>query len=356
MSQGCRMTKPAPSRMRPSVIRIKVQRMQHDRKTYSPRIAIIGAGMAGISCAHALQQQDLAVTLFDKSRGIGGRLATRRTDGGDSFDHGAQYITTRSADFSAFIDRLRHDGAAAEWQPRLGTDAEHHPWFVGTPGMSALLKPLAEKLDIRLSTTVSTLEKSGNAWQLHRADGALSEPYDVVISTAPPVQTRALFADDPLMQTSLDAVSMAPCWTLMIAFTAPLDVDFDARRFDTGAISWLARQASRPEHGGNLNAWVVHAGAEWSAEHLELTPEQAAGAMQQELARTVGQASPDTIFVQAHRWRYAMTTQALGQPFLANTDRSLFAGGDWCLGASVECAYQSGVAIAEAVSKRLRTD
>jgi len=330
--------------------------MQHDRKTYSPRIAIIGAGMAGISCAHALQQQDLAVTLFDKSRGIGGRLATRRTDGGDSFDHGAQYITTRSADFSAFIDRLRHDGAAGEWQPRLGTDAEHHPWFVGTPGMSALLKPLAEKLDIRLSTTVSTLEKSGNAWQLHRADGALSEPYDVVISTAPPVQTRALFADDPLMQTSLDAVSMAPCWTLMIAFTAPLDVDFDARRFATGAISWLARQASRPEHGGNRHAWVVHAGAEWSAEHLELTPEQAASAMQQELARAVGQALPDTIVVQAHRWRYAMTSQALGQPFLANTDRSLFAGGDWCLGASVECAYRSGVAIAEAVSTRLRTD
>ncbi|NYE29555.1 hypothetical protein HDE78_002521 [Rhodanobacter sp. K2T2] len=330
--------------------------MQHDLNTHSPQIAIIGAGMAGISCAHALQQRDFAVTLFDKSRGIGGRLATRRIEGGDSFDHGAQYITTRSADFSALIDRLRHDGAADEWQPRLGIDAAHHPWFVGTPGMSALLKPLAEKLEIRLSTTVSTLERSGNAWQLQTADGALFESFDVVISTAPPVQTRALFADDALMQTSLDAVRMAPCWTLMITFAAPLDVDFDARRFDTGAISWLARQASRPEHGGNLHAWVVHAGAEWSAEHLELTPEQAAGAMQRELARAVGQALPDTIAAQAHRWRYAMTTQALGQPFLTNTDRSLFAGGDWCLGASVECAYQSGAAIAEAVSKRLRTD
>ncbi len=312
--------------------------------------------MAGISCAHALQQRDFAVTLFDKSRGIGGRLATRRTDGGERFDHGAQYITTRSADFSAFIDRLRHDGAAAQWQPRLGTDAAHHPWFVGTPGMSALLKPLAQDLDIRLSTTVSALERSGDSWRLRSADGALSEPYDVVISTAPPVQTHALVEVDPTMQEALDAVSMAPCWTLMIAFAKPLDVDVDARRFDEGAISWLARQASRPAHGGNAHAWVVHAGAEWSAEHLELTPEQAASAMQQELARAVGQALPDTIFVQAHRWRYAMTTQALGRPFLANNDRSLFAGGDWCLGASVECAYQSGAAIAEAVSKRLRTD
>ncbi len=325
--------------------------MPHDPNTHSPRIAIIGTGMAGISCAHALQQHNLAVTLFEKSRGIGGRLATRRTDGGDRFDHGAQYITTRSDEFSAFIDSLQNDGAAAEWQPRLSSDASaHHAWFVGTPGMSALLKPLARHLDIRLGATVSALERSGNGWQLRTADGALSEPYDVVISTAPPVQTRALFAVDPAMPRLLDAVSMAPCWTLMITFTAPLDVDFDARRFDEGAISWLARQASRPEHDGNPHAWVVHAGAEWSAEHLELTPDQAASVMQQELSRTIGRALPEVSFVQAHRWRYAMTTQPLGQPFLASADKSLFAGGDWCLGARVECAYQSGAAIAEAVT------
>jgi len=309
--------------------------------------------MAGISCAHALQQRDFAVTLFDKSRGIGGRLATRRIEGGDSFDHGAQYITTRSADFSAFINGLRQDGAAAQWQPRLSSDAsEHHAWFVGTPGMSALLKPLARNLVIRLNATVSALERSGNGWQLRTADGALSEPYDVVISTAPPVQTRALFAVDPALQKPLDAVSMAPCWTLMVTFVAPLDVDFDARRFDEGAISWLARQASRPEHGGNRKAWVVHAGAQWSAEHLELTPEQAANVMQAELSRTIGRTLPEVSFVLAHRWRYAMTTQPLGQPFLASAGRSLFAGGDWCLGARVECAYQSGVAIAEAVANR----
>lgn len=331
--------------------------MQHAPKTHSPRIAIIGAGMAGISCADALQRYDLAVTLFDKSRGIGGRLATRRTDSGDSFDHGAQYITTRSADFSAFVDRLRQAGAAAEWQPRLSTDtSKHHAWFVGTPGMSALLKPLTQDLDIHLSTTVSALGRSGNGWQLRTADGTLSESYDVVISTAPAVQTRALFAVDPAMQTSLDAISMAPCWTLMATFTAPIDVDFDARRFGEGAVSWMARQASRPEHGGNRQGWVVHAGADWSAEHLELTPEQVASLMQQELSRAIGMALPQASFVQAHRWRYAMTTQPLGQLFLASADKSLFAGGDWCLGARVECAYQSGAAMAAAVAKRLRTE
>jgi len=324
---------------------------QNDGKT-SPRIAIIGAGMAGLSCAHALQQHGLDVTLFEKSRGVGGRLATRRNEAGDSFDHGAQYITTRSPEFSRFIGTLQNERAAAEWKPHLGDGAAaHHPWFVGTPGMSALLKPLAQNLEVRTHATIRALERREHGWQLLGESDALPQPYDIVISTAPPAQTRALFEDDPALQKQLDAVSVAPCWTLMIAFSAPLDVGFDARRFDEGSVSWMARQASRPERLETRHAWVAHASASWSAEHLELTPEQAATAMQQELSRAISQSLPEASLVMAHRWRYAMTTRPLGRPFLANDDHSLFAGGDWCLGASVECAYQSGVNMAEAVAK-----
>jgi renalase len=320
-----------------------------------PRIAIIGAGMAGLSCAFALQQHDHRVTLFEKSRGIGGRLATRRTQAGDSFDHGAQYITTRSKAFGGFMDTLVQQGAAALWQPHLDDGAQdHHAWFVGTPGMSALLKPVAQGLDVRLSTAIAPLERSAQGWQLRTADGAPLGDYDVVISTAPPVQTRALFAIDPSMQKPLDAVSMAPCWTLLIVFSAPLAVDVDARRYGSGAIGWMARQASRPGHAEDTQAWVVHASAQWSAAHLELSPEQAASRMQHELSGAIGHALPSVVFAQAHRWRYAMTTQPLGQPFLANREHSLFAGGDWCLGASVESAYESGTAIARAVADKLK--
>jgi renalase len=333
--------------------------MQHDAyndmpHSRTPRVAIIGAGMAGISCAHALQQRNHLVTLFEKSRGIGGRLATRRTDAGYLFDHGAQYITTRSSAFGGFMDTLAQQGAAAPWQPHLGDDApDHHAWFVGTPGMSALLKPVAQSLDVHLNTAIGALERSEQGWQLRTVDGALVGDYDVVISTAPPVQTRALFAADQAMQKPLDAVAMAPCWTLMMVFAAAPEVDFDARRYDAGAIAWMARQASRPGHAEHPQAWVVHASAEWSAAHLELTSEQAASLIQHELSCAMGHALPEVVFAQAHRWRYAMTTQALGQPFLANHDRSLLAGGDWCLGARVECAYESGTAIAEAVADKL---
>jgi renalase len=327
--------------------------MRRDQKVRIPRIAIIGAGMAGISCAHALRGHGLVATLFEKSHGIGGRLSTRRNDAGDCFDHGAQYITTQSPEFSAFMGALQGAGSAAPWNPDVKdpTALHRHLWFVGTPGMSALLKPLISDLDLRNDTTISALHRHDEGWQLQTHDGVISEGFDIVISTAPVVQTRALLAVDPMMHAQLDAVMMAPCWALMLTFRAPLDPGFDAHRFDSGATSWLKRQVSRPGHAERDDTWVLHASAPWSVEHLERTADEVAALLQEDLARAIGRTLPDTVFVQAHRWRYAMTTHALDQPFLANADRSLFAGGDWCLGARVECAYQSGTSIADAVAK-----
>ena len=52
-------------------------------------VAIVGAGLSGLSCAHALQAQGVKVTVFDKSRGVSGRMSTRRGDGWQA-DHGAR--------------------------------------------------------------------------------------------------------------------------------------------------------------------------------------------------------------------------------------------------------------------------
>ena len=327
------------------------------RSDSGPRIAIIGAGMAGISCAEALKQAGLSATLFEKSRGPGGRLATRRNEAGQCFDHGAQYITSRASPFTQWLDARRRDRSAAAWDPQLAdaSKQDHHPWIVGKPAMNALLKPLSNALDLRTQTTIIGLQRELHHWRLLTENGALPERYDVVITTTPCPQARALLAVEPSLQSQLDGVVMAPCWALMISFSQPLPVDFDARRFDTGATAWLARQASRPGHAVDdnaspRNAWVVHASADWSTAQLELEPAQAAALLQADLARVIGKPLPAVTFAQAHRWRYALTTQPLGKPFLAHGDNSLYVAGDWCLGARVECAYESGVAVARAVA------
>jgi predicted NAD/FAD-dependent oxidoreductase len=52
--------------------------------------AVIGAGISGLICARTLAQHGWLVTVFEKGRGVGGRMAVRRTEAGLAFDHGAQ--------------------------------------------------------------------------------------------------------------------------------------------------------------------------------------------------------------------------------------------------------------------------
>ena len=316
------------------------------------RIAIIGAGMTGLRCDQRLRQQGFKPIVFEKSRGCGGRLATRRV-GEASFDHGAQYVTAQGDAFDGWLQAQRDRGAAAVWQPRL-PEAEHQPshaWWVGVPGMASLLKPLAEQAALQRDTTVTSIERHEGAWQLMTERGAWTSPFDIVVITAPAAQSRALLSAEPALQAKLACVDIEPCWALMLAFASPLALDFDAQRFDDGAIGWLSRQGSRPR-AKPAHAWMLHASAAWSAQHLEATPDDASALLQRELTPLVG-ALPAITFAQAHRWRYARTATPLGQPLLKNTDGTLYIGGDWCLGARVEYAYESGSAIAEAVMERL---
>jgi hypothetical protein len=244
------------------------------------------------------------------------------------------------------------DGSAATWEPQLddSAHAEHHPWLVGAPTMNALLKPLANGLEIYTDRAITAVQRNDRRWRLITEQGPLPDDFDIVISTAPCPQTRALLASDAALVAQLDAVAMAPCWALMVTFSSALPVAFDARRFTAGTTAWLARQASRPGHAPDSHAWVLHASARWSAEHLELAADEAAFFLKADLARVIDHGLPEVTFARAHRWRYALTTQSLGQPFLANMDETLFAAGDWCLGARVECAYESGVTVAQAIA------
>ncbi|MFK2903759.1 FAD-dependent oxidoreductase [Dyella ginsengisoli] len=321
----------------------------------SPRIAIIGAGMAGLTCAHQLRQQGWSPVIFEKSRGIGGRLATRRTDSGDAYDHGAQFVTARDPAFVDLLETLQRSGAAAAWSPRLPEDAPHpaHTWWIGTSGMSALVRPLAAPLDIRLRATASSLRRHAGRWELRLAEQELVEIFDAVVITAPAPQAGALLANVSSLTDALDSVGIAPCWAAMLAFDAPWDVPFEAARFDAGPIGWIACESSRAGLVGRSDRWLVHAAPHWSTAHLERAPEDILALMRAALAEQTGVVLPPMAFAQAHRWRYAMTTRPLGQPMLADVSARLWVGGDWCLGARVENAFQSGAAMARAIGASL---
>ena len=150
--------------------------------TFKPRnIAVIGAGMAGIACARTLAQAGHRLTVFEKSAGFGGRMATRNSPFG-SFDHGVQYFTVRDPRFKRALETVpglcKPWSASSVWvldeHGQIGNarvpNREAH--WVPTPGMNALLQrwaaPLQTQNRIELETRISRLERDAlqpQQWQ-----------------------------------------------------------------------------------------------------------------------------------------------------------------------------------------------
>ena len=317
---------------------------------------MIGAGMAGISCAKSLKEQGFHPMILEKSRGLGGRVASRRVGDGIAFDHGVQYIAARSAAFQWVVKQAVETGAAARWRPEKlnRSRAETEDWIVGTPAMNALIKPLADGIDIRLVTEVTAIEREGGIWRVRSATKATGEPFDVIVSTAPAPQARVLFASEREIADALDRVSIAPCWALMLTFETPFEVGFDLQRSDSDDLAWISRDSSKPRRCAAKDCWVVHASPEWSQRHLERHRDEITEMMIDLFRGAFGGRLPEIEHAFAHRWRYARTTAPLGRPYLCSDDRTLFVGGDWCLGARVECAFESGQAIADALTGALK--
>lgn len=327
------------------------RRVEQKRRT----VAVIGAGVAGLTCANALRERGVDATVFEKSRGLGGRLATRRTADGLTFDHGAQYMTARSGAFRKLLEDAIASSSAGRWSPLVHDDLDGglDKWIVGSPGMNAPFKPLAKGIKPRLSTRVMSVTRDKGKWRLLTDNESSGELFDAVVSTAPAPQALELLWGESEMNAGLSAVSIAPCWTLMVAFAKPLEPGFDLWRRETHDLAWIARNGSKPGRREDRDCWVVHAGADWSEKNLELNVDEAASVMMVMLRDAMGTDLPDFTHATAHRWRYARTTTTAGKPFIRSQDGTLYAGGDWCLGARVEAAYESGLAIAEDLCKRL---
>jgi predicted NAD/FAD-dependent oxidoreductase len=312
----------------------------------APEIAIIGAGMAGLTCARALNDHGLKSIIFDKGRGLGGRMATRRVDGGFQFDHGAQYLSARSSGFVDMLHRAEAAGAVARWPQHREPAA-----FIGVPGMTGLAKHLSRGLDIRTATQVQRIVPAEGRWLVEWEDGEAM--FDRVVVTAPAPQIAPLLPGIDVFNAALQTVAMDPCLTLMIGLPQGIDLPFVTRRTPDEDISWIACDSTKP--GRPIGTCVVaQASSDWSLRHLEQEPNSITDHMLRLVTPIIGtRPSIDPVYISAHRWRYAFTGVPLGQPYLHDGDHTLFAGGDWCLGAKAENAWTSGRAIADAVVQSL---
>lgn len=326
------------------------------------QIAIVGAGISGLTAARQLQSQGHTVTVYEKSAGVSGRMSTRMTEFG-GFDHGAQYFTVTSDRFKKEVADWLKVGWVAAWESKLvSLDAgmmepascTSKP-FVPVPGMNSLGKQLAHGLDVKTGQQVVALEKKDNQWLMsiksdEVAVAPSAGPFDAVILAIPPELATPLLEVHSAFFDKVSKVKLEPCWTLMLAFPTPLNLAYDGAWISHSKLAWISRDTSKPDHRAG-ERWVCHATPAWSKEHLEDDAER----IRDKLLKAFHDATATPIqhiHATAHRWRYAQATLPLPESCLWDAKQGLGICGDWFAGGldgvgRVENAFLSGLALAK---------
>lgn len=319
-----------------------------------PRIAMIGAGLAGLMCSRVLMDHGIPIKCFDKSHRVGGRASTRIVDDNVPFDHGAQYFTIRDPLLKPWLESWRQDKHIALWvgrivsidAPRSLRDVAAMERFVGTPSMESLAKHLGSELPIELDTEVATAVLGPNGYQLTSRAGKSLGEFDVVLWNCPPAQVEKLAPPNCIWREELAKVEMVPCWAVMIAFKERWDVPFDGAFINDGKLGWMARDSSKPGRPNTTDAWILHSTIAWAKENLELSKEVVVDIFRQEAERVTGVAMPLVHVAKSHRWLYSRPSESLAERSLWDESNRLGACGDWCGGPRVEGALRSGMAMA----------
>lgn len=299
----------------------------------SSKIAIIGAGMAGITAARTLTAAGCNVQVFEKSRGSGGRLASKRSDMG-RINLGAQSFATQDPVFSAELQTWQQAG----WVTRSHSDP--HDW-TGAPYMSALTRNLLGHITTHFACEVRALSHTDSGWLLYDQHKQAHGPFQQLIVAIPAPQAQVLLSTcAPDLAAQAAAVKMQAVWMVALGFKQPLTATPNLAQLDTNVIAETIPTAQDDEHP--MQTWMLRASDHWSDQHLEDEKEQVITALRDAFAALFNTPLPPHDSAFAHRWRYALG--ALNPPVdnLADPQRGLYLAGDWCHTGDVYSAWCSG--------------
>ncbi len=312
---------------------------------------IVGAGISGLMAARVLTENKFRVTVLEKSRGVGGRLATRRI--GDAvFDHGAQFITARSDLFREHIGSMLRAEVVREWCRGFPPEkSDGHPRYIGIKGMTGIAKYLARGLEVRLNERALFLSFRDGKWHVLTEKDETIEA-EAVIITAPVPQTLALIQTAQLdrlklFEEELSAIHYDRCLALLVTMEANHVLEPPGGLQLSGEpLAWIADNRMKGISEGT-SALTIHAGPEFSRKYWEMDDKWIG---QNILHTAAGWLRAKHLSFQVKRWLYSQPRIIYDDRFFARYEPApVIAAGDAFGGPRVEGAALSGIAAAHAL-------
>lgn len=323
------------------------------------RIAVIGAGLAGLRAARVLQDAGhTEITLIDKARGVGGRLSTRR-HGELRVDIGAQFFTVKNPAFSRWIEPLLSDGRVHDWSRgfpvwkdgRIHPRPEGHIRYACTEGMTALAKELSNGLTLRLGQAVTQIQRATEGYRLTLGDGSTLEAETLLLNLPPqqltPLAGQLLGAMDA---AEISRIPMAPCWAVYGQIEQDLEGWRGLEWEGHPVIQWVARDHTRRK-SAQPPVLVAHTTEPFTQAQIEAPADTVAREVATALEQALGVRFAEA--PQAHRWRYSIPKASFARA-VWSPERRIGLCGDWCEGGRVEGAWLSGERLAASILGRSR--
>lgn len=338
-------------------------------------IGIIGAGISGLVAGRELVKKGHDVIVIDKSRGVGGRMATRYFGNNHEtkVDHGASYFTAKNEEFLKFVKELEDKGLVSEWSDQLSYHTNdnfyfNHPvrerqnYYCAPNGMNTIGKYLSRWMDFRLNdkvggiTMVAPSKNRKRPWVINFTSSEVLE-VDALIIATPAVQAAGIIQlsqdETPIRSlfTKLEAVEYYPCFSIMAGYGDREVPEWKGIICQDSDIAWVSNENSK-RNNPELTL-VAHATPEFTRTMMNQSKEAVTSKLLSSLSEIVGSWGQNPYWSDVHFWRYSRPVKPINAPFLESSDQNapLAVIGDYFDGSSVESAYLSGLKLAQHWSK-----
>ena len=312
-------------------------------------IAVIGAGLAGITIASEINGK-FNVEVFEKSRGVGGRMSTRK-ETPFIFDHGAQFFKIKTSDFRNFLSELFTKKIIQPWKFKLAyfkgkhlskvklvEDADN--FFVGVPNMDSIVKYLSKSCNVILNTKIERIIRENDKWNVYDHNKKVYGPYDWVILSLPAQQCKELITENTSFYCSIEKIKMKGCFSLMIGMGESLNLEYDAAHIEKEDIAWFSINNSKPCRMNN-QCLLINSSYEYAARNLNTSKDKVLKHLLNISSRLINYNLSKSAMIKIHQWKYVEAKCYPKVNYFIDYKDKVAVCGDWFINSRVEGAFLS---------------
>lgn len=320
-------------------------------------IAIIGSGITGSVLAYLMQEKGLNVTVFEKSRGLGGRTSARRYETG-SFDHGAPYFSVTNSGFYDFLKNKVPSDLVLEWSGKFieknmrtrYIESSNDKKYIFSPSMNSFSKFLLEAVSVQKNTLIEKIISDNQKLSLIDSESNIYQDFDLLISTAPPEQSYALLKDITDKAADIKKAEMESSFSLMLA--AEENFDFKFSSLDllySDFIEQICCDHKKPAKDDNEIMLTVKTTDSWTKENLERGRDEITESILNEFKKITGFEDIKPKYISLQRWKFSKVKKAIHKPIYDDFAK-VAACGDWTQGENgVESAFLAAKTMLETI-------